>query len=677
MDSPFRTLGEVGAWVWKRKCEDSIGAMTQRNRAAGNFMARLDAAKDRFIFPVMLAVMLILVFMEYRYNVDLLNSISDPTTKPEMAEELSTRGKLLASFGLVWALFRNLAFRLRNVLAGVFVIVALTFSGYLALNTIYDRVIDRLPPDIKVMGFNLLFYRHDLLSGDLEDSDIPKMSEDPVNGKIFMGAFPMVLLDDRFIFPAQSYVIRRADLKIEEALRVAEEKWPKYQESMDRLNSAHAKYLEYSRKAAGDELSQEWGQYALKMQELNESHGRYLNAVKIARRETDLSSQWDRYNGQMNDLRARHKEFVDGSRKVASYGGKARNNAESRFREASGGLSPDSSVPLSEFPALLKRSRHAKKVLAEEARTIGHDADGSPVRAGEIPYFLSRSEFEEWCVNRAVRGLQSVNLPTDRVMNREQFVDWARTSDTPGGRALREHEAKNYGTEDKAVPGKEIPYFLDQAEFIRWTGHKVTKIMMSYDMPPNVNLGRDDFLDLLRKSPGTEGQRMRDTENRVFGTLPDGTELKIKDIPYFMEREIYFQWMQDESERLRAQMIPTEENVNDFANINQVNAAIFVPPMAIVSSLTSALVNALSLMILLFASVLIFIPVTRSVGYAIRKLCVPLMIVCFFALVYLMPSHVFQQGTELYNLETKFHERIGVAAELWSRLSNVQKLFLE
>ncbi|MDR2164371.1 MAG: hypothetical protein LBO79_01805, partial [Zoogloeaceae bacterium] len=476
-----------------------------RHGVVVEYMARLNAAKSRFRFPIMMIVMVILVFMEYRYNVDLLNSISDPAIKPEVAEDLSQRGKILASFGVVWALFRNMVFRLRNVFSRIFVIAALTLAGYLTLDTIYGKVIDSLPPNVKVMGFNLLLYRHDLLSGDLEDSDIPKISEDPVSGKIFMGAFPMVLLDDRFMLPAQSYIIRRAELKIEEALRVAEEKWPEYQNGMDRLNAAHVKYLEYSRKASTDELSREWGQYALKMQELGDAHAHYRDAVKIARREADLSNQWNQYNGQMDYLRAKHSEFVQGSRKVVRYGGKARDSAERKFRAASGGLGPNAGVSLIEFPGLLKRSSHGKRIRTAEDRIVGHDTDGDPIRAGEIPYFLSRPEFEAWVTNRALRSLQSVNLPMDHVMDREQFLEWARTSNTPGGQTLREHEAKNYGTADTVVRGKEIPYFLGQAEFVQWTGHKVTEIMIAYDMPPNVNLSRDDFLVLLRKSSSKEG----------------------------------------------------------------------------------------------------------------------------------------------------------------------------
>lgn len=130
---------------------------------------------------------------------DLLSSISNPETRPDVAEALSQRGKLLAAFGITWALFRSLAFRF-NILVGLSILGVLTFGGYIALDTLYEKAIDSLPPNIKVMGYNLLLYRHDLLTGDLEDPDIPNVKEEPVDGKIFMGAFPMVLLDERSWF---------------------------------------------------------------------------------------------------------------------------------------------------------------------------------------------------------------------------------------------------------------------------------------------------------------------------------------------------------------------------------------------------------------------------------------------------------------------------------------------
>jgi hypothetical protein len=628
--------------------------------------------------PIMLLVMAILVFCEYRYNLDLLNSIADPETRPDVAETLSQRGKLLASFGIVWALFRNPAFKFRNVLAGLFFLAALTSGAYFALDTLYAKAIDSLPPNIKVMGYNLLLYRHDLLSGDLEDPDIPNVKEEPVDGKIFMGAFPMVLLDERFMVPAQAYVIRRADLKVEESLRLAEEKWPLYEKNMNELNAGYEKFIAWSKRAAGDGMIQEWGVYALRMQNLDEAFQRYRETRDMAARKADLAAEWNAYDSQMNLLRARHKEFVDGSHKVAQYaGGKHEAEARNRFRSASGGLEPNARVSLAEFPALLKRSSHGKKINAGEKRIIAHAPDGSPILAGEVPYFLDRPKFEAWVAGRAAQALRSVDLSSDEEeMTREQFLDWARASRTPGGENLRAHEARNYGPPDHPVLGRDIPYFMDRDEFIRWTGHKVREILLGYDMPPDPDLSREGFLDLLRKAKSREGEQLRAVENSLLAVLPDGSRLKVGDVPCFMDFESYLRWAHDEVDRLKVNLVPTEENLGEFAAINQSNAAVFVPPMAIVSSLTSALVNALSLLILLLASALSSLPATRKAGVLIGKWTVPLMLACFFALIFAMPSHVFRQGTEARNLENKFHEQIGITARLWSRLSNVQKFFL-
>jgi hypothetical protein len=88
--------------------------------------------------------------------------------------------------------------------------------------------------------------------------------------------------------------------------------------------------------------------------------------------------------------------------------------------------------------------------------------------------------------------------------------------------------------------------------------------MIAYDMPPNVNLSRDDFLVLLRKSSSKEGQQLRDIENRVLDVLPDGTQLKIGDIPYFMDREVYHQWMRNEITKRRKKELKSRKTGRSF-----------------------------------------------------------------------------------------------------------------
>lgn len=656
--------------------EKPVSSLPPSRFSFGKYMAVLEAAKNRHTLPIMLFVMALLVYFEYRYNIDLLNNISDPETTPDMADALSQRGKMLAAFGITWALFRNLVFRIRNVFAGISCLFLLTLGGYWALDTVYNRVIDGLKPEVKVMGFNLLIYRQRLLTGEMEDSDIPKVEEDPVTGRIFMGAFPMVLLDERFMLPAQDLVAYIAETKIEHTLQQSDEMWEEYRQNMKTLDDAHKKYIAYSQKASGGGLDAEWESYTRQMQGIHDAYVEYRRVVLRARGEDDLAKEWNAYNQNMNALRAKYREFIDGSRRVENLGSH-RAYGESEFRRRSGGLSPNSRLPLSDFPVLLKRAND-RQIRAAEAKIIGYNLDGTPIRSGEIPYFLGREAFEAWISRRSAEGLASAKLSTENPMRRDEFVDWIRDSDTKNGADLRRHEATRYGfrRNGSEVFGRDVPYFMGYDDFIRWTSDLTLDSMLSYGMPPDANLDRTDFLELLRHSGSAEGERLRKTEDRILDILPDGTPLRVRDAPYFMNRREYDNWVRAEADRQRALAVPTAENIHEIRNINQVNSAIFIPPMAIISSLTSALVNALSLSILLIASALAFFKATERAGLLIKKYGVTLMIISFSALVYAMPSHVFREGTELYNLETKFHQEVGFAARLWSRLSNVQKIFL-
>jgi hypothetical protein len=55
----------------------------------------------------------------------------------------------------------------------------------------------------------------------------------------------------------------------------------------------------------------------------------------------------------------------------------------------------------------------------------------------------------------------------------------------------------------------------------------------------------------------------------------------------------------------------------------------------------------------------------------------PIMLVIFTGLLYLLPSHVFVSGTPIYELETRLHENVGLAGQVWSRLSNIEKIILK
>lgn len=412
---------------------------------------------NRFLWLSLVITALFVVF-EARYNIDLLNTLSNPDATSDEVDKLSHRGKLLASLGIAWVFGRVLITRVKPAILGLTLFMGLSIGVYIGLDFIYTKVIADLKPEVKVEGFNLFSYRMDLLTGKLSDPDIPSIKEHPVEGKILMGSFPIVLLDDRFMLPAQDIVSRKAGDKGNQVLQSA-------------------------------------------------------------------SQQWPNYSRQMSDLSSGYKEFIDGSRKAVAYrafGG------VSKFQQQSGGLSP------------------------------------------------------------------------------------------------------------------------------------------------NPNLSRAQFVDMLRPSNHPRGASLRNAEAREIGKRPDGTVVYAKDLPYFMDRDTYLKWFAKEAEQAKAAAMPTTDTVETFRGITDINSAVFLPPMAIITSLSSALTNGVTLVLMVTAIGLGLIPQLQIAASWLKKLATPLMVVIVSGIVFLMPSHVFQKGTPLYDLETTMHNQIGFAGQVWSRLSGIQ-----
>jgi hypothetical protein len=403
------------------------------------------------------------VLLEGRYNLDLLNTLIDPTASRETIDGLSNRGKLLAAIGLSWVCGRFLLERVRPALIGLALLVTLSFGVYQGLDHIYTSVIRDLPPAVKLKGFSLFSYRQDLLTGKLSDPDIPLPRDEPITGRLIMGSFPIVLLDDRFMLPARDIVERKANDKVRFVIKDAEAAWPDY-------------------------------------------------------------------NQQMGELQRGHQEFISGSRRAFQY--KDMGGLD-EFKTKSGGLRPDPSLTLN------------------------------------------------------------------------QFVDMLRQSDHPKGKALRDGEAKS------------------------------------------------------------------------IARRPDGTPVLAGEVPKFMNRHDYLAWFEQQVKAARDAALPTEKTVEQMAGIHDMNSAVFLPPMAMITSLTSALTNALTFVLLAAAIVARASGVAslQRVGRGLTRYGMPLTLSLFIVLLLAMPTHVFPQGP-LHDLEDKMHRSVGVAGQVWSRLSNLQALLL-
>jgi hypothetical protein len=526
-------------------------------------------ARSKAFTVVVLVITAILVLMEAKYNIDLLSTISDPTANREVVGGLSQRGKLLAAFGITWAVARALLTVIRPFVFGLSVFLGLAFGVYHGIDTLYTHVIASLKPEVKVQGFALFSYRHDLLTEKLIDPDLPLPKNEPVIGKIFMGAFPMVLLDERYMLPVQDVLEVRADFKSKEVLAKAENEWPRYDAAMFELRRKYDEFIAESRKATDPTASE---------------------------------GEWRKYAAKMADIRSNYERYIDGSRRAAGHGARGTR----AFRERSGGLSPNPNLSLQGFVNMIRTANHpeGEKMRREEGRQLGQRANGTPV-----------------------------------------YV-------------------------------RDMPYFLGHAEFLRWVGDLRRDSFAARGIKPNPKLTRDEFLNMLRASDTKDGAKVRELDATILGRRSDGSDVTLREIPYFLDHAAYLHWFTSQAEAVKNSVLPTAETVETFKDIQDVNSAVFLPPMAIITSLTSATTNALSLVVVLVGLALTRTSVTRSAGVVVLKFSSAIMMILFSVVLYLMPSHVFPPDTPLYDLETSLHDTVGFPGEVWSRLSNLQKLIL-
>jgi hypothetical protein len=196
-----------------------------------------------------LAFTVIFIAAELHYNIDLLNTLSDLDAARSKIDNLSLEGKLIASAGISWALFRGLLKKLPRFPPQALGYLFVSLLVYLSISALYTEAIKGLPREVKVDGFHLFAYRHDLLAGKVIDPEIPLPRDEPVLGRIIMTSFPLVMFEERYMLPARDILARKVEDKTRYALQKAQEGWPRYNAMMQRLDRGHADFVVQSRKA--------------------------------------------------------------------------------------------------------------------------------------------------------------------------------------------------------------------------------------------------------------------------------------------------------------------------------------------------------------------------------------------------------------------------------------------
>lgn len=195
-----------------------------------------------------LAITVVYLWFEVRYNRGLLELFSQAEINQKAIDDLSVEGKILASLGFVWAILRTAIARISNRLAQLAVFAMACGAVYAGLSAIYDHVIRNLSPETKVDGFHLAAYRQALIEGSVIDPDVPLPAKYGAVGSVFMVSIPLILFDDRYLVPARSILELRAKTFEDYYWKKVDVGWAKYERQMRLLRANYQQYLEGSRR---------------------------------------------------------------------------------------------------------------------------------------------------------------------------------------------------------------------------------------------------------------------------------------------------------------------------------------------------------------------------------------------------------------------------------------------
>lgn len=200
-------------------------------------------------------------------------------------------------------------------------------------------------------------------------------------------------------------------------------------------------------------------------------------------------------------------------------------------------------------------------------------------------------------------------------------------------------------------------------------------------MRPNARATKMEFLDELRKSSHRESAKLKSAEaEQVWIDNKGKPNEKIiygRDFPYFMNKVQYMAWFKPKADKLRLDIVPTPEIVERADGINDINSSVFIPPMAMITSLLSIVANVAALMAILLTTALLMMK--GSFASRIRKqlwVLSPAATIVTMTLVFTFaPSSIFVKGTPMWKLEREMQKQVGWPGKLWSKAAGIE-LFL-
>ena len=195
-------------------------------------------------------------------------------------------------------------------------------------------------------------------------------------------------------------------------------------------------------------------------------------------------------------------------------------------------------------------------------------------------------------------------------------------------------------------------------------------------MTPNSHASMDYFLTQLRVSRSESARKLVQGEEEVVFIENEGTprahSVKGKDIPKFLSRDQFINHFKKKIDDARNEIVPTAATVEKAKGINDINAAVFVPPMAMVTSLISILTNLTGVIWIVLIGAIASVPKAGSWTNRLKMLT-PVAVVGVVCTIYLMvPSKAFPPDTPMADLENKMQASIGWPGVFWSKSAIIQ-----
>lgn len=139
-----------------------------------NASSRAVGLSRPFAWPVLAAILVAYVVAEIVFNLELVQTVAQPTIDQERLDDLVRFGKATGSFGIVlFALRPFLARAWRRFSWGLPVGVLLLWVGcFAAIDRLYDEVLAQVPPSLQREALYLTIYRDALFHGNAADAEL-------------------------------------------------------------------------------------------------------------------------------------------------------------------------------------------------------------------------------------------------------------------------------------------------------------------------------------------------------------------------------------------------------------------------------------------------------------------------------------------------------------------------